>query len=216
MDDLVKGTLEWGQDHQIANCNAVNHSAQCCNNMYLLEKRECTKTAGPGVMRQVRISTQDRNEAAKGLQVGDFVVFDKHDDELEPIWLGRVMPNPDWKGQGVYKNESSSKMIFKGVGVDKGEVAIYVMWYEKINVMSDKLEYWVSRSESEPIVQNNKYILPIVEVQMHNVSGQQNRVPKLRKKDNKRMREWHSKELDIIWVMDSGLRRKALVLCCDV
>ena len=65
MDDLVKGTLEWGQDHQIANCNAVNHSAQCCNNMYLLEKRECTKTAGPGVTRQVRISTQDRNEAAK-------------------------------------------------------------------------------------------------------------------------------------------------------
>ena len=49
--------------------------------------------------------------------------------------------------------------------------------------MSDQLEYWVSRSESEPIVQNNKYLLPIVEVKMHQMSGQFNRVPKFRKDD---------------------------------
>ena len=214
-NELSKGTLEWGQDHQIANCNASNGSVEHCNSMYLFEKRVCTKTVGPGVTRQVRISTEDRNEAAEKLDVGDFVIFDKHDDELEPIWLGRVMPNPEWQGHGVHKNESSRKMNFRGVGVDKGEVAIYVMWYEKINVMSDQLEYWVSRSESEPIVQNNKYLIPFVEVKMHNMSGQNNRVPKLRKDDKKRMREWHSKEIDIIWNMDSGLRRKALALCDD-
>ena len=81
--------------------------------------------------------------------------------------------------------------------------------------MSDQLEYWVSRSESEPIVQNSKYLLPIVEVKMHQMSGQFNRVPKLRKDDKKRTREWHSKEFNIIWNMNSELRRKALALCGD-
>ena len=111
------------------------------------------------------------------------MIFDKHDDELEPIWLGRVMPNPEWQGHGVHKNESSRKMNFRGVGVNKGEVAIYVMWYEKMNAMSDQLEYWVSRSESGPIVQ---------------MSSQNNRLPKLRKDDKKRTRVWHSKKTNII------------------
>ena len=81
--------------------------------------------------------------------------------------------------------------------------------------MSDQLRYWMSRSESEPIVQNNKYLIPFVGAKMHNMSGQNNRVPKLRKDDKKRMREWHSKEIDIIWNMDLELRRKALALCDD-
>jgi hypothetical protein len=29
------------------------------------------------------------------------------------------------------------------------------------------------------------------------------------------MREWHGKEVDIIWNMDSGSRREALALCGD-
>lgn len=62
---------------------------------------------------------------------------------------------------------------------------------------------------------NNKYLLPFVEVKMNQMSGQNNRVPKLRKDDKKRMREWHGKEVDIIWNMDSELRRKALALCGD-
>jgi len=53
------------------------------------------------------------------------------------------------------------------------------MWYEKINVMSDSLEYWVSRSESKPIVQNNRYLIPI-EVKMYQMMGETNVVPKLR------------------------------------
>ena len=34
-----------------------------------------------------------------------------------------------------------------GVKVGKGEVALFVIWYEKIYVLSDKLEYWVSKKE---------------------------------------------------------------------
>ena len=104
----------------------------------------------------VQIETRNRNEVSAELKVGEFVLFDAHDVELEPIWLGRVILNPEWNGHGVYKNNNDCKLTFKGVGIGKGEVAANVMWYEKINVMSDKLEYWVSRSETEPIVQNNK------------------------------------------------------------
>ena len=46
--------------------------------------------------------------------------------------------------------------VNSGVNVSKGEVAIFVMWYEKIDDMSNNLDYWVSRSETKPIVQNNQ------------------------------------------------------------
>ena len=82
--------------------------------------------------------------------------------------------------------------------------------------MSDKLEYWISRLESEPIIQNNKYLLPIVEVQMYQISGQHNCVAKLHKANNKRTKEWHRKEVEIIWNMDMGLRREAFALCGDI
>ena len=67
--------------------------------------------------------------------------------DVEPIWLGRIMSNPDWSGQGVYQNETRKRHSFHGVSIGRGEVGLYVMWYEKIDVMSERLEYWVSRSE---------------------------------------------------------------------
>ena len=82
-------------------------------------------------------------------ELGDFVLFDAHGDDVEPIWLGRVMPNPKWNGQGVWVNDSGRNVKFNRVSVDRGEVAIYVMRYEKLNVMSDELEYGVSRLERE-------------------------------------------------------------------
>ena len=45
---------------------------------------------------QAQVLTRDRNEMASKLTVGNFVVFDKSDDEVEPIWLGRIMSNPEW------------------------------------------------------------------------------------------------------------------------
>lgn len=132
------------------------------------------KTVGPGVTTQVRIKTRKKNDVSAELTVGEFVLFDSQEDELEPIWLGRVISNPGWNGQGVNKNNTDGKLTFKGVGIGKGEVAINVMWYEKINVISDKLKDWVSRSETEPIVQNKKYLLLIAEVKMYQVVGQPN------------------------------------------
>ena len=98
-----------------------------------------------------------------------------------------------------------------------------MMWYEKLNVMSDKLEYGVSRSERESLVQNNRTLVS-VEVNLHQMLGAKNSVPKLRtstrvendrsmENSQKRIRDWHDKELDIIWKMDLELQRLALSLC---
>ena len=57
-------------------------------------------------------------------------------------------------------------------------MSLYLMWYEQINVMADTLEYLVSRTETEPIVQNNRYLIPI-DVTLHQMLGQSNVVPKL-------------------------------------
>ena len=65
--------------------------------MYSFEKK-MQKTAGPGVAMQAQVLTRDQNEMASKLTVGDFVVFDKSDDKVEPIWLGRIMSNPEWQG----------------------------------------------------------------------------------------------------------------------
>ena len=115
---------------------------------------------------------------------------------------------------------------FQVVQVGQGEVALYVMWYEKINVMSDKLEYWVSRSETEAIVQSNRYLIP-VEVKLHQMLGQPNVVPELRtstrgdtKKSDinnqRRIKDWHNKELEIVWNMDSELMRVSFVIMRSV
>ena len=62
----------------------------------ILLRKKCKKTSGPGVAMQAQVLTRDQNEMASKLTVGEFVVFDKSDDEVKPIWLGRIMSNPEW------------------------------------------------------------------------------------------------------------------------
>jgi len=225
-DSLSGGPLEWGQDYTSEKCSTVQDEStgydgdKTENRMYSFVKKNCAKIAGPGVAMQSQTITKNRNEIASKLTVGDFVLFRKTDDDVEPIWLGRIMSNPDWSGQGVYENETRKRHSFHGVSIGRGEVGLYVMWYEKIDVMSERLEYWVSRSEKTPIVQNNRELIPI-EVTMHQMLEETNVVPKLRtsaRGDNersvmnnaRRVEDWHTKELDIVWNMDSDLRRLAL------
>jgi hypothetical protein len=48
------------------------------------------------------------------------------------------MPNPAWDGQGVLKNTTGSTTSYPmGIEVKRNEVAIYVQWYEKIDLNSD-------------------------------------------------------------------------------
>ena len=81
----------------------------------------------------------------------------------------------------------------------------------------------MSRSETEPIVQNNRYLIP-VEVKLHKMLGQPNVVPTFRTStrgdteqseinNQRRIKDCHNKELEIVWNMDSELRRLALSSC---
>ena len=74
------------------------------------------------------------------------------------MWLVWNMPNPDWIGQGVYVNVERGNMSFGGVLVGWSKVALYVMWDEKINVMSRRIQYLISTSEVESRVQNSKFL----------------------------------------------------------
>ena len=81
----------------------------------------------------------------------------------------------------------------------------------------------MSRTEREPLVQNNRYLIPI-EVNLNQMLGSSNKVPKLRtstrremaraeSNSQKRIRDWHDKEIGIVLEMSSDLRRIALSLC---
>ena len=130
------------------------------------------------------------------------------------------MQNPKWQGQGVDHNESRRNITFDGTPVGRREVALYTMWCKKIDVIPDRLEYWISRSETAPIVKNNQYYIPIG-VNMHQMLEEYNIVPRLRtstrgdtvqsaNNNQKRIEDWHNKELQIVCNMAPELRRLAL------
>ena len=84
------------------------------------------------------------------MTVGEWILFhgkDVHgnEDPDQPIWLGWVMPNPAWGGQGVLRNMTGTAERYDmGIEVQNNEVAIYVQWYEKMDVNSDECKYRVN------------------------------------------------------------------------
>ena len=54
------------------------------------------------------------------------------------------------------------------------------MWYEKIDVNSDVLDYHVSRDMATPMIQTNRYFI-CGGFDMHRQKGHSNPVPRLRK-----------------------------------
>ena len=65
------------------------------------------------------------------------------------------MSNPEWGGPGVLENDTNRQQKYGGVTIGGGEVGISVMWYGKINIASSALDYYVSRSSTKSIIQNN-------------------------------------------------------------
>ena len=122
MTNISKGTLEWETEHIVENCDLINETSNSTDttinneeNMYCFQKKFCTKTAGRGVTMQSQTSTRDRNEIVSILTVNEFVLFDASDDDVEPIWLERIMSNPEWQNQGVYHNLDRQNVSFDGV-----------------------------------------------------------------------------------------------------
>ena len=172
MKSLIKGTLEWGpSSYNIPGCVCTS------NNMFRFDRRHCNKLAGPGVSLNIAEERKSRDESTMNLTVGDWIIIDG-DDETEPLWLGRVLSNPEWAGQGVKKNESGKQMKFaNGTVLQRNDIGVYIMWYEKIDTESDALEYHVSRTITEPGVQNNEYLI-CSGFEMHRVVGGSNPNPR--------------------------------------
>ena len=168
-----------------------------------------------------------RNNCAVNLAVDDWVIFEGNKDKSdEPIWLGRVMSNPEWGGQGVCKNKTRRlKKYPSDVVVGRNEVAVFVMWYEKIDINSDSLDYQISRDIMKPVVQNNRCLIH-AGFEMHRMNGKNNPVPKQRtstrstkvlgvystaRRGNQTSHdEWHDKEFELEWKMDMDDRIIAL------
>ena len=245
MSALMEGTLEWGtESHIITGCPAAcldtnpdveeeesngddddESTTTSSQNLFTFHRCDCSKKSGPGVARSLLEETKTRDEISMTLTPGDWVANDSNQDD-ERIWLGKIMANPEWNGKGVYKNETRSAIRYdSGVVIPPGNIAMYIMWYEKIDILSDDLDYHISRNEVEPMVQSNEYMV-LQGFDMHRVAGRSNPVPRPRSVTGQRgfysrvlqnyqttFEQWHNKEYGAVWKMDHKTRREALARC---
>ena len=63
------------------------------------------------------------------------------------------MPNLEWKGMCVLLNSTRRNKIYEnGVEIGAIEIVIFVQWYEKKDLNSNELNYWVLRTINKPQV----------------------------------------------------------------
>ena len=226
----MNGAGSWSTAvHKVQGCEAtVSEGATDMGapGMYDFIRRECTKTMGPGVAEMIKQDKRCRNEVAAELTIGDWALFSHlTDDGDQQLWLGRVVSNEEWGGKGVCQNETGRiKPYDGGLKVSPNEVALCIMWYEVIGADGESLEYQLSRSDTRPIVQSNKYLVPI-KFEMHRTIGRCHQVPKLRTTERKgrkesvsyqkRFEKWHDREFMARWKMDEVVWRDALALCTN-
>ena len=183
------------------------------------------KISDPGVAQRIEHESRSRNDVAAAVTIGQWVLFEHmNEDGDQSLWLGRIMSNPAWGGQGKRQNDTRGYHSYYGGDLKIGykEVALNVLWYENIGTGTDVLDYQLSRTDTSPVIQSNKYLIP-VEVTMHRLLGRSNPVPRLRMSVRQggeantsyqtSFETWHDKEFGLKWRMDKQLRDKALALC---
>ena len=184
MKALLEGTLHWPEQKDIVGCETVALGGQ--GSMYKFTKATALKVRGANASRSsISLDKRTRFERAKSLTVGDWVIFDGNGDVHQPRWLGRVMSYADWGGQGVEPNESNRTKYYQNshLEIGPGEVALNLMWYEKIDVDSPELKYRVSQDYPNSVLQSNTYMVMggnEVDGRMNLIEGSANPVPKLR------------------------------------
>ena len=204
------GFTEWnGQTHNILCCSMVSLGQDAVQqNVHTFNQQSCERISGPNVSRQIQEDRRNRREMALSLSIGDWVLFDSKMED-EPIWLGRVMSNPVWDGMCIYKNKTQTKKTFEnGVEIGANDVAIFVQWYEKIDLNASVLKYRVSKTIDIPQVQNNFYLV-YAGFEMSENNGRTNIVPRLRSAARVKQ-TWHIKESKFVWEMDVNVRQEAL------
>jgi len=111
------------------------------NNVYTFDKSHWERTHDPNVTKKLQQDKRDRKEMTTALNIGGWILFDSKMAD-EPIWLGGVMSNPQWEGMGVLLKNTRRKGTYEnGVEISANEVAIFVQWYEKIDINSRELTY---------------------------------------------------------------------------
>ena len=227
--ELMAGTVAWGSQTRIVQgCTATlaqNESISSSSQPYEFALGKCRKIAGPGLAQRIKRDSRTRNNVAAEVTIGQWVLFEHMTDAGNlMLWLGRIMSNPAWGGEGKRQNKSRKYESYYAGNLKIGfkEVALNVMWYETIGIGEDDLDYQLSRTDTCPVVQSNKYLIPI-EVQMHRLIGRINTVPKLRMSARQgggtnasyqtSFEEWHDIEFGLKWRMDKEFRDTALFLC---
>ena len=141
-----------------------------------------------------------------------------------------------WGGQGVEPNESNRKIYYQNghLEIGPGEVALNLMWYEKIDVDSPELKYRVSQDYPQSVLQSNTYMVMggnEVNGRMNLIEGSTNPVPKLRStrqqdgrsrngiydfprgRSNQRTEQsWYDREYNNKWQMDQAVMDAAMAI----
>lgn len=229
MKTLMQPSSGWSAQHNITGCQSLCRSHGANNSAYEFTKHCCKKITGRNVAEAIRHRREELNQQSAALAVGEWVIYhgigaDGEEDPDQPLWLGRVMPNPDWNGQGVLKNTTGRTTSYPmGIEVKQNKVAIYVQWYEKIDLNSDELKYHVSRDITEPQVQNNQLLLHSG-LKLTRLHGDSNPVPRSRQASSATLGDyapprqnnqssyasWHNVEYGIVWEMAEEDRDFAL------
>ena len=221
--EFMKGFTEWNDDtYIILQCvmaSLGNDSALAApaatnllsDNVYTLERRKFDKITGPDVTRKLQQDKRTKCQMASSLNVGDWVIFDGKGGD-EPIWLGRIMSNSDFGGLGIHHNKTRRTLTYdNGTVIGPNEVAMFVMWYEKIDIHSEDLEYRVAKVLTEAQIQGQQDLVCAGFVMHQKDESGANRVPRLR--NNSVDDSWHRKELRIVRTLDIKVREEALAKC---
>jgi hypothetical protein len=134
----------------------------------------------------------------------------------------------DWKEDLSLRVDTGKTIRYDtGVEIRPGQHGIFIMWYEKIDINSDDLDYHVSRTDVVPTVQHNEYMV-MQGFKMHRVIGQSNPVPRTRattdasrrsqyarqrQNNTTSFQQWHDKEFGLTWKMDDEVKTEALAKC---
>ena len=160
----------------------------------------------------------EQMQMAAGLKMGDWVLVDGGDNELQPVWLGRAMPKHDWGNDCTKRNVRGGLETIEGVSIGKNSSAINIVWYDWAKAGSD-LHYEISRDHPKPVVQHQSCIL-LTDFVMTQVGGPIEgalREKRTIRVSNSKLHEqehlkWHQTEKSRVWKIDQAVHDKGLLL----
>jgi len=109
----------------------------------------------------VSIPRNKSKEIASGLELGMWVLYDSK-KSLQPIWLGRMLSNPDWAGKYSWVNDTSRWRKHLFTTIKPGQVGPYIQWYEKTNVNSTTTCFEIPSLNSGEAVGSELYYFDFV------------------------------------------------------